>query len=139
MTLKDRVEIGEKVIKTGAILVVGVWAVWKFGAEYGIDARRPFLEKQMAFCIEASTAAALVAVTEVEETYERNRESFLKLFYGPLAIVENLPLAQAMVAYRDVLVTLEFDDDRSVLNTPSIEIAHQCRELVQASWRYEAE
>ncbi len=138
MTLKDKVEIGEKLIKIGALFVVAVWAIWKFGAEFAIDARKPFLEKQLAFCIEASSAAALIAVTQVEDTYEENRETFLKLYYGPLAIVENSALAQAMVAYKNVLLPLDFDADRSKLNTPSIEIAHQCRDLVQGSWRYKA-
>jgi hypothetical protein len=68
-------------------------------------------EKQLSFCAEASTAAAAFATTSDEPTRAKAKDQFLELYWGRLAIVEDVRVAKAMIAYKGSVI----DDERPPL------------------------
>lgn len=108
-----------------------------------LEARKPFLEQQMKLCFDASEAASTLATTTDVGDWDKAKSRFWLLYWGPLSIVER-PLAQStigpveagMKVFGDQLKPLQANPSLpvSVLERPSINIAHACRDLILDSW-----
>lgn len=106
------------------------------------EARKPFLVKQMELCFQASEAASILASSTSLEKWQRAKETFWMLYWGPLSIVEGPfsgevgPVEQKMVDFGNALEPLQ---DSPTLPLPSLEqkslgLAHTCRDLIFDSW-----
>lgn len=111
-----------------------------------LEARKPFLEKQMALCFAASEAAATLATTTDSERWRASRETFWMLYWGPLSVVERPlaagevgPVEARMVAFGKRLKPLQENPELplSELQTNSFDLAHACRDLMFDSWEIE--
>lgn len=111
-----------------------------------LEARRPFLEKQMELCFQASEAAATLATTTDVDSWEEARATFWMLYWGPLSIVEQPlkaggagPVESQMVEIGDALSALPADPELPArkLEQPSYQLAHKCRDLIFDSWDIE--
>ncbi|MGR3780390.1 MAG: hypothetical protein ACU0DT_03890 [Albimonas sp.] len=128
----------ERVLKSLGLMVtaaVGLGGLaisaWNYAATQELAARRPFLERQMTLCFEASRLAAQLATSPDAAVRSQAGARFEELYWGELAIVEDAPVEQAMVAFRR---TWTAGEDASALRAPALRIAHSCRELVLSSW-----
>jgi hypothetical protein len=69
-----------------ATIVIGIW---QFGEQSAQANREPFLKQQMDLAFEASSSAAQLANETDPDEWEKARKTFLRLFWGPLKMVEN--------------------------------------------------
>ena len=120
-------------------------------SQYAITAKRDFVQPlrsaQLARYQEASSAAArLATLPRDSKEWSDSRDDFLRLYYGPLAMVEDfeastedrLTVELAMIIFRSCL-----DDEQKCtknganLRDLSLALAHACRESLGESWGYE--
>ena len=104
--------------------------------------QKPFYERQMDLCLEASSAAASLATTRDEGRASEARDNFWRLYWGPLAAVERSETGQpgvetAMVHYGKLL---ELKCPHGAcpstdLQHAAISIAHECRRLFAEAWQ----
>src|SRR5262245_4296696 len=106
--------------------------------------QKPFYQRQMDLCLEASSAASTIATAKDRKSADEAYASFWRLYYGPLAAVEQSEkstdtspqVAGKMVEYGDMLKN--FCKSRpcssTALEQASLELAHECRRLFREAW-----
>ena len=141
------------VVVTAAIIASGIWAVVIFRndaeiarASQRFEAARPFLQRQLDLCIDASDAAATLASARDVERIAVARDRFWQLYNGSLHIVEDFgPKGVAIrmddfsVALGEVPVAAEdlatMDIDERELQSPALGIGKACRALIEKGWQ----
>jgi hypothetical protein len=139
--------------KFGVTTVIAVVTITtgfvQFGSTYARSVQQPFLETQTAQCFSAAENAARLATTLDPETWKKAREEFWMLYWGPLAIVEDVEpdagennvgdVQKLMVRFGDELKKVKVipppDLPLSNLEVASLDIAHACRDLLTSRWR----
>lgn len=116
--------------------------VWQFGEQSAQANREPFLKQQMELAFEASSSAALLANETDPVEWEKARKTFLRLFWGPLKMVENKKVAEKMGAVRTKMEEIVKTHPVAASQLPvtqldleSRELACELRSLVLTSWR----
>ena len=79
-------------------LATAAFGIWQFTAEQAQSNRVPFLTKQLEISFEASDAAARLATETDPDLWEGARKDFWRLYWGPLSVVEDQAVKDAMVA-----------------------------------------
>jgi hypothetical protein len=115
--------------------VGGVWTIYSFAATARINAIKPFLEKQLEFCVEVTQAAAEIATSENQKKYADAVARFWELYWGRLALVEDEHLESAMVKFGEALKKHSLGADQAELKAGSLRIAQAARNLVITSWK----
>jgi hypothetical protein len=122
-----------------ATIVIGIW---QFGEQSAQANREPFLKQQMDLAFEASSSAAQLANETDPDEWEKARKTFLRLFWGPLKMVENKKVAEKMGAVKTRMEELvkthpvaASDLPVTKLDLESRELACELRRLVLSSWR----
>ncbi len=136
-------------IKFGATTGIAVVALAvgfiQFGTTSTFSVRQPFLQMQGNLCNSAAEHAARLASTLDLATWKKSREDFWMLYWGPLAIVEDVEsradnrVETAMVAYGNALKTIDPAAPPlpvSALEQPALNVAHACRDLLGAKWNF---
>lgn len=131
-----------------AAVVAGVW-------QYRLTSQREFIkpvrEAQLKLYQEASSAAAQIATLERDSSgWKQAKAEFLRLYYGPLAIVEDfdravggesqkkLTVENAMIIFKSGLDNEKLCNELRVsLSDLSLALAHSCRESLGRSWGYD--
>jgi hypothetical protein len=102
------------------------------------EARKPFLERQLALYFEATTVASRISTLTTGPEREKARKRFYELYHGELSIVEDEPVARAMVDFKK---TLELHDIQeatdSDMQVASLMLAHACRDSLARGWGYD--
>jgi len=108
-----------------------------------LEARKPFLERQMELCFAASEVTATLATTTDQETWDDAYAGFWTLYWGPLSVVEQ-PIGEdeaGPVEQQMVLFGRKLNEMRSAAQLPmtelelmSLDVAHRCRDLIFDSW-----
>lgn len=111
-------------------------------AEMQREARKPFLERQLALYIEAAQMASRIATSTDVQERDAAIARFRELYWGDLAVVEDAKVAASMVAFRNELErALERRPHEPLVGTglerAAIAIAHACRDSIQKSWDVE--
>lgn len=136
-------------IGPGVAVVAVAVGVWQYRLTSQSEFIRPVREAQLRLYQEASSAAAQIATLPRESSeWTKAKQEFLRLYYGPLAIVESfdhaiehnerLTVEDAMVIFKSCL-----DDEKRCneldadLPGLSLALAHSCRESLGRSWGYE--
>jgi hypothetical protein len=98
-----------------------------------IEARKPFLDRQLTLYTEATKVAAIIATSDDPAQLATSRQRFLELYWGELSLVENRGVETAMVNFRNCLISKDAcsKDD---LQRASLNLAHACRESLAESW-----
>lgn len=102
--------------------------------------RKPFWEKQITLYFEASTAAAKIATLPRDHKESKEAEErFWQLYWGPLVLVEDNDVKNAMIAYGNCLngLTKECrseDSQPSQLQSLSLDLANKFRASIGTSW-----
>lgn len=135
-------------IGPGVAVVAVAVGVWQYRLTSLREFIKPVREAQLKLYQEASSAAAQIATLQQESPeWIKARQEFLRLYYGPLAIVESfdhatesgerLTVERAMIIFKSCL-----DDEKQCnelgANLPglSLALAHSCRESLGRSWGY---
>ena len=127
---------------------IGV-GIWQFSEDSGrradnaqFESQKPFLVKQMELCFQASEAASTLASSTDLENWQRAKETFWMLYWGPLSVVET-PLSgeqglveQQMVVFGKALKPRQDNPTLPLmhLEQESLNLAHKCRDLIFDSW-----
>jgi hypothetical protein len=119
-----------------SILTV-LFGIWQFLLQQIQSNKQEFGKKQLELCVQATDAAARLAETTDPVEWEKARQAFWILYWGPLAIVEDQNMATAMIDFGKHLPKdpvppsgLPVHD----LDAPAINIAHAARNLIQTNW-----
>lgn len=131
-----------KFVATSAIAIVTLIAGFiQFGTTSAFSVRQPFLEMQTKLCQSAAEHAARLASSIDPETWSESREEFWMLYWGPLAIVEdveaNSRVATEMKIFGDDLKSIGTTQPTlpvSSLEQPALRVAHACRDLLSTKW-----
>jgi hypothetical protein len=125
-------EFAAKVIGAVVVLVTAYLSYQQYLETANREARKPYLERQLAFCIEAADAAGRIATADVQsaEDVARARATFQRLLWGPLAIFDNAAIADAMK---------RFDQGSAGMDRHGLaeRVAHACRDLLIYNWQAE--
>jgi hypothetical protein len=102
--------------------------------------KRPFLEKQLGLCFEATDAAARLASETDPVEWKKAWATFWKLYWGTLSVVENQAVENAM----DTFVQSVPNDPVEIFALPildlrmlSYDIAHAVRDFLASTWEVE--
>ena len=108
-------------------------------AEAQREAKKPFYEQQLALYLEATNVASRISVPLGEEDKRAAITRFWQLYWGQLALVESQAVANAMVAFKNVLEDTTLTDEvrADQLRLKTIALAHKCRDSLEKSWNLE--
>jgi len=127
-----------KIAATVGVLGGGFWAVFLYfqarkseGRTAALAAKQPFLSKRLELYSEATSCAAVIAVGKDETRITMATEKFWKLYWGPMALVEDSRVESAMVEFGKALTKPESSDQ---LKDLAIHLAHSCRDSLAESW-----
>ncbi len=96
-----------------------------------LEARRPYLEKQLDLCVEAANAAGTIATSPDPAAVAGAKATFDRLYWGALAIFDNLAVSNAMRAFGAAAAQQPAPNLRSLAEA----VAHRCKDLTRAEWR----
>ncbi|MCE7030765.1 hypothetical protein [Jiella avicenniae] len=136
MSSSQRLESWAKALGVVVALVGVAVSIHQFNQTYEMDAKRPFLEKQMELCLEASTVTATIASKpDADPTRQQAVDRFWVLYYGPLSVVEGNLVESHMVCFGRKLQGegAQGCDDIS-LSSRSHRLAKSCRDLIATNW-----
>jgi len=118
-----------------ATVAVGIW---QFSAQQGQANRQPFLQKQLELCFQATETAGRLATETDPVKWEDARQTFWRLYWGPLSIVEDQAVESAMVELGKLVPAQPVTAPKlpmSDLDIATYNLAHAVRNLVLTSWR----
>jgi hypothetical protein len=119
-----------------SLLTVAI-GIWQFSEQQGQRNREPFLQKQLEMCFQASDTAARLATETDPAEWEEARQTFWRLYWGTLGIVEDRNVESAMVELGRLVPDKPVDAPTlpmESLRQPSIRLAHAARNLILNSW-----
>src|SRR5712691_510833 len=93
---------------TGIAVIALVVGFIQFGTTGAFSVRQPFLEKQTGLCHSAAEHVARLASSRDAKTWSNSREEFWMLYWGPLAIVEDV---ESQTKNRVEAAMIEFGDE----------------------------
>lgn len=134
---KDGTVIAAFVALAGTLATV-LWTAWRFLLEQRQANRRPFLEKQLELCFQATEAAARLASEVDVAEWEKARLVFWRLYWGALCIVEDRKVARAMVELGNLVPREPVSSPALPMRTLeqlSLRLAHTMRDLILGSWQ----
>src|SRR3954454_6246630 len=88
--MSDGSDWGKFAITTAIGVVTLIAGFIQFGSTSALSVRQPFVEQQTKLCLAASENAARLASTRDPTTWTKAREEFWALYWGPLAMVEDV-------------------------------------------------
>lgn len=140
-------------VATVAIVASGLWAYYEYETQANLaleaqqfEAAKPFLQRQLDLCVDASNAAATLASAQDPGRVAAAMDRFWELYYGSLHIVEDFgddSVAQKMVDFgnrvenlpSDAKLLAALDAGERGLKVESLSIADACRRLIEQSWK----
>lgn len=153
--------ISEANLKFLSILVtviIGVGGLiinfYKLQQSIEMDARRPFLERQLATCFEATNSVAMIAAhISAQDGGENPVDAYRRLYLGTLALVEDRGVACAMTRFNKAYnaglenktvsmgssrriegATADCPEKELTPQAAALEVAKACRKLILRSW-----
>jgi hypothetical protein len=135
---QDHLDLRIKVLSNLVTWIGSIYAFsWGVGGKKEQSNKEPFLKEQLRLCFRASELAATVATETCAKKWEEARKEFWQLYWGPLSVVEDPAVEDAMVELGKLIPTEPVDAPKlpmTTLGEPSYRLAHAARDLVLASW-----
>ena len=97
-----------------------------------LAAKQAFHGKHLELCAEATTAAGTIATTQDANKKRLAQDDFWRLYWGPLGIVEDAEVAEAMVAFGKCIGG-ECGDRPA--RRRALDLAHACRAEVSKDFQ----
>lgn len=133
------------------VVIGGIVGLYQYYSTSRNEFLKPIREEQLKLYEEASSAAALLATTSKDsDDWKKAKVEFYRLYYGPLAMVENyhhtrtgadadeITVERAMIAFEREL-SREGGPKPGALENLSLALAHTCRVSLGSSWGFHAE
>jgi hypothetical protein len=79
----------------------------------------------------STEAVGLIAATDEPATRKKAEQDFWRLFYGPMALIQDHKVEKAMI---DFARCLKEECDQGKLRAKSLHLAHTCRQSLGESW-----
>lgn len=112
--------------------------IWQYSDKQLQSNREPFLREQLRLVQEATEVVATLANTTDSEEWQTKRARFWVLYWGPLGMVEDRSIVQAMVEAGNIIPKTEQREvpelPLSALRQTALRLSHSARDLVLASW-----
>ena len=120
-----------------SIATIGA-GIWQYADKQAQANREPFLRKQLDYMFQASEAVSILSTTTDTATWTLKRDEFWKLYWGPLAIVEDPDVEYAMVRAGRLIPAPGSPPPANLpqkeLQVPSLDLSHEIRDLILESW-----
>lgn len=126
------------------IAIVGLagflFGVYEFIQVRAIEARKPYLERKLAWCEEAVETTARIANAETPARDDIDR--FWQMYWGVMGLIEKKSVTDAMVSFGRKLPNLEAlaksgesaSGQGASLRKNSLDLAHACRVELSLEW-----
>jgi hypothetical protein len=97
------------------------------------EAKKPFYSAQLDLCEQASSSAAILATSKGRDAAgaKKAEGDFWRLYWGPLGIVEDTGVEDAMVTFGHCL---QGSCANQSIENLALSLAHACRTLISQSW-----
>lgn len=118
-----------RIIGAAITVLVFLFGLVQYFHTQQIEASKPFLQRKLQWCEEATETAAAIARGKAQSGKE---ERFWQMYWGVMGMVENRSVGAAMVAFGDALKSGTTNQD--VLSSLSLRIAHACRGEMADDW-----
>jgi hypothetical protein len=128
-----QVEINTVTMAVG--ILTAIFAIVQYGLTKRSEFRKRFWEEQLEIykrtCVAASSIATASAITNVE----KERETFWRLYWGELSILESKAVKTAMEAFGTQLRIVEAEKSSpKSLEDLSYGLARACRTSLEKTW-----
>ena len=127
-------------------VIGGSIGMWKYFDSVRKEFRRPYWERQLSLYFDVTAVAATLASIDSgkinsenrEELRAQTQEKFWQLYYGPLEIVTDEQVTDAIINFKECLLKRQAGDlvPRD-LEIKSLELARACRASIGESWNIE--
>jgi hypothetical protein len=116
----------------GVVITVGtlLLGLWQFLVSKRVEAQKPYLEKKLAWCEEATNTAAALSTRDRSKILEKEAR-FWELYWGVMGLVENAEVTGAMIQFGKGLNGVDVGKSLKEL---SLDIAHACRDELARDW-----
>ena len=133
----------ENVIKGFAALVglAGlIIGLVKFLEVQSVEAKRPYLERKLAWCEQAVETTARISTSA--DPSQKDIYRFWQMYWGVMGLIENASINSAMVDFGDGLKNQPTAEEGSNylpsylsgMRGKSVALAHACRKELSAEW-----
>lgn len=126
---------------TAVIAAIGILAgLYQYLQTEAINAARPHLERQLAWCEEAVETAAAIATAEVPAPKDVAR--FWQMYWGVMGLIEDRDIERVMEAFGSALdpvmarpeAPAEVREEPVNLKRRALAIARACRQTLARNW-----
>ena len=127
-------------------VIGGSIGLWKYFDTSRKEFRKPYWERQLALYFEVTAAAATLASIDSgkidssnrEELSAQAQEKFWQLYYGPLEIVTDNDVTDAIIEFKECFLKRRGGHlTPRDLEIKSLELARACRASLGESWNIE--
>jgi len=160
ITSRPKIDIIEKSMKIlqGFAIIIGIWATYneykKQNDEKNLreierheqtarEFRKHFYDVQFSLYAEACEVTSILATEEIgSPDYIEARKKFFRLFWGRLAIVEEVSVESGMVHFKNLLIQYENNPNEineESLMQASLQLSHAARNYTVNVWLDSAE
>jgi len=130
-------DVTMKIVGACAVFVGVVVGLYQYIDKAGMESRKPFLERQLVYYLDASSQAAILATSSDAKEINSAAAAFWRLYWGPLLVVEDKAVADAMVQLGRCLQERDIDKtrcDQNSLKQRALALARACRSSIETSW-----
>lgn len=133
------IEVTSKILAMLAALVVAGWTMYTYfnarkaeARTAAIEARKPFESKRLELYLDAASAAATIAKVKDPIRVAQAKDDFWRLYWGPLALVEDRSVEASMVK---IGRCLQNDKDCGPgIEQLALDLAHDCKYSIAGQW-----
>jgi len=131
-------ELTLKALTLCGVVIAALWAVYTYQDTKARDYYSEFWNRKAEYFLEASNAAATLGTTNKVTEFNEARQTFWRLFYGEMSLVEGVCVKRAMQTFsRDVPASPIGSDEnlpRNDLQQPSYKLAIMLRHELATGW-----
>ncbi|MDF0668219.1 MAG: hypothetical protein P0119_19410 [Nitrospira sp.] len=128
-----QIEINTVTMAVG--IVTAMFAIVQYGLTKRSEFRKRFWEEQLEIYRRTCVAASSIATASVITAVEKERQTFWRLYWGELSILESKAVKTAMEAFGDQLRVVEAEHTSpKSLEQFSYRLARECRASLGKTW-----
>lgn len=116
-------------------ILTAVFAIVQYGITKRSEFRKRFWEEQLEIYKRTCVAASTIATSKEIAAVEKERETFWRLYWGELSILESKAVKTAMEAFGAQLRIIEAEQSSpKSLEQLSYRLARACRASLEKTW-----
>ncbi len=128
-----QIEINTVTMAVG--IITAIFAIVQYGLTKRSEFRKRFWEEQLEIYRRTCVAASSIATAQLITAVEKERETFWRLYWGELSILESRAVKTAMEAFGAQLRIVEAEQaSPKSLEQLSYRLARACRASLEKTW-----